>query len=427
MADVSANTTSTAIIEAEVDEVWDQLRRVDLSLLFPQEVAWSETCSTVPAASVGSLSLGCGHTPTSRLKIRITASQGRRGVVGYPRRLAWRVVASREDAAASWGAFPRSRKDSVTLRSVTCTTSASSSSKKPSKTLIEWRTSLPPASMASAGNWLRSQQMRGVNALRHVLGCGPGTVVRMFGDAADGSSKSVYDAWRESAPANTAALCRDGESETSSEQTAMVLNVATNLFEPRPWNSLRPGDFVRVKSGEFFPADMLLLWSSCALQTAISMKKFDGVNNLRRREPVDSGVLSRATVPVSDQDGGAPSTDTMTSDAELAAALAASASLSGVCSICTTYNMHGAETCSFCGSPLAPAASTPTALSAKPPVELLGQGDFASEEDIDIPTVLQALRDCATIELPSPRVDGKFKVGPRPFRIHFMHPIHLLT
>lgn len=66
-----------------------------------------------------------------------------------------------------------------------------------------------------------------------------------------------------------------------------VEKLSTSGFVPGHWHELHPGDVVRVKKNEFFPADLVLLTSSeehggsgeCYIET----KSLDGETNLKRR------------------------------------------------------------------------------------------------------------------------------------------------
>ncbi|VDP94664.1 unnamed protein product [Echinostoma caproni] len=67
-----------------------------------------------------------------------------------------------------------------------------------------------------------------------------------------------------------------------------TLNSEKGCYVDKQWQTIRPGDFVRLHTNEMIPADVLLLHSSnvagiCHIETA----NLDGESNLKQREVIE--------------------------------------------------------------------------------------------------------------------------------------------
>jgi len=73
-----------------------------------------------------------------------------------------------------------------------------------------------------------------------------------------------------------------------------VFDASACSFVHHPQTELRPGDLLQITSGDYIPADCLLLWSTSPLETAVQVAAVDGDNSLRLRQVVDLPLLPGA-------------------------------------------------------------------------------------------------------------------------------------
>ena len=75
-------------------------------------------------------------------------------------------------------------------------------------------------------------------------------------------------------------------------------------FGYHTWENLNPGDFVKIKKGETFPSDLLLIYSSNAKGVAyVETKSLDGETNLKLKESIKHTYLSLSSLIENDRMG----------------------------------------------------------------------------------------------------------------------------
>ena len=58
----------------------------------------------------------------------------------------------------------------------------------------------------------------------------------------------------------------------------------SKAYEPKIWEKVKVGDIVKIKDGEYFPCDLLLIQSSLAKNIAyVETKNLDGETNLKHK------------------------------------------------------------------------------------------------------------------------------------------------
>ena len=134
-------------------------------------------------------------------------------------------------------------------------------------------------------------------------------------------------------------------------------------------------------------------------QTPVSLKLFDGEDNLRLRKPVEASALDRPM----------PSADDSPAGTDVADAMAAEESMMVACAVCTVLNPRMLDCCGVCGTPLNAGGDG----GAKKPLELLGKGPEEAGGPADVVgngSIFDVLRDAGVFSVPRPRADGKFEV-----------------
>lgn len=417
--------THTALIQAKADDVWPLLASVNAHLLWPCRALPESMAVAAPEGAlprcVGSVRLLSAPGEDCELDDETTRAGAKdldeeaREIAGHRYRVWLTGIVDNRDRTCRSVEFAWQRQSPPAAESCTaadgvrlarqglervevvkCGGSEGGGDSDNGVTHVSWTTWLQPESEERIKSPLPAHVA--LRNLKQALG--------LHGDSVRLSllSASLPDETGDGTAAEAEAGC-----------TTRVLDVKRNEWVARSSSSLRVGDVCTFESGDTFPADILLVWSTSPTETVVQTEIFDGSKDLRRREVA---TIPSLDVPIDGSpDAGASEADdagagAASSDEAMARALAGGPV---ACPVCTVNNDPFDTACIVCGTPLAGASGGGE--PAKKPFDLLGTGFGTGDEATGGLSgtsagarALRAIRAAGTLEIPPPRLDGELKV-----------------